>query len=270
MSDLGYVEGDNVDYLYSGTTDFEGLGPAIQRLIDRDVDLILALGTPAALAAQQGVEGTDVPVVFAPVYDPVKSGLVQSLVKPGGNLTGIGSGGRIAKVLEFHMAIVPDTSRIYVPHNPPDDASVQSLAELEIGAAALGIELVVVEVITPDELTAALDNVPKDVDAIFLLTSGLLIRHADEFAAAAIANGIPLSSAGSGASSGLLLGYQTDQIGVGRQASRLANKVLQGSSPSDLPVETAEAILSVNLKTGKEIGIEIPEEILQLSDLVVR
>lgn len=270
MSDLGYAEQEDVVYIYDGPTDFKDLAAESQHLLEQSVDLILALGTPAAIEAKRAVQGTDVPVIFAPVYNPVKSGLVREILQPGGNVTGVRSGGRIAKILELHLIIAPDTSRIFVPHNPADNASIQSLAELRNESSALGIDLVVIEVITDAGLSTALRNIPKDVDSIFLLTSGFLIRNSDRFVEAAIANMLPISSSGSGAASGLLLAYQVDQPELGRQASRMANKILLGTSPSDLPVEWSEPKLGVNLLTAKAINIQIPDLVLQLAEIVIR
>ena len=270
MFDLGYVEQQDVVYIYNGPTDFEELATESQRLLEQSVDLILALGTPAAIEAKRAVQGMDVPVIFAPVYDPVKSGLVQELRQPGGNVTGVRSGGRIAKILELHLEIAPDTSRIFVPHNPADNASVQSLAELRRESSALGIDLVVVEVATDTELSTAFREMPLDVDSIFLLTSGFLIRNSDRFMEAAIANMLPISSASSGTQSGLLLAYQSDQNEIGRQVSLMANKILLGTSPADLPVESSKPKLGVNLLTAKAINIQIPDFVLQLAEVVVR
>ena len=100
----------------------------------------------------------------------MKSGLVRSLLKPGGNLTGIRPGGRIAKVLDLHLNIAPDTTSIFAPHNPAVGASIQSLAEVNRDARALGINVNIAEVSTGDELTAALHDLPEDTDALFLLT----------------------------------------------------------------------------------------------------
>lgn len=270
MSELGYVDGKNVNYLYTEPTEIDDIKAEIQRFMDQNVDLILALGTPAAREAKDAVAGTNVPVVFVPVFDPVRSGLVENLVKPGGNLTGIRTGGNIAKILEIQLAIDPYTDLIFVPHNPVDNASVQSLAELASGAADLGIELVVTEVSTDEELSAALADVPESTDFLFLLTSGFLLSRADKFVESALQNRISISSSSRGAKDGLLFGYETDRHQFGLQVSKLVNKILQGSSPADIPVETAESKLSVNLRVGAIIGVEIPQTILSLVELVVR
>ena len=196
--------------------------------------------------------------------------MVENLVKPGGNLTGIRTGGQTAKILEIQQMIDSDTDLIFVPHFPADNASVQSLAELANGAAALGIELLVTEVSTDEELSVALGNLPEGTDFLFLLTSGFLLRRVDQYVDSALENRIPISSSSRGAKDGMLFGYETDRHQFGLQVSKLVNKVLQGSSPSDIPVETAESKLSVNLRISAIIGVEIPQTILSLAESVVR
>ena len=270
MAELGYIEGDNLIYIYRGPTDFDSLAAESERLLDQNVDLILALGTPASIAAKAAIQGTDIPVVFGPVYDPLKSGLVDDFLSPGGNLTGIRTGGHIAKIIELHLQIVPDTKHFFVPHNPADDASVQSLSELKRVTSGLGIDLTVAEVRTVEELSSALGRPPENVDSLFLLTSGFLLRNADRYMESAIANMLPISSANSGASNGMLVSYQIDQFELGKQASRMANKILLGTSPSDLPVELHEPVLGVNLLTAKALEVRVPDLVIQLAGLVVR
>ena len=269
MAELGYVEGENVTYLYEGATgNLEGLQPAVQRLLEADVDLIFAITTPAALTAKQGVEGTDTPVLFAAVAFPVESGLVESLTNPGVNLTGIDSGGFVPKQLEWLLAVAPDTKRLFVPNNPEDSAA--GLEELAAVAAPRGIELITVEVTTEEDLFSALDAVPEDVDAIFVLASGFLTAHLSKFVETAIEHKLPLTSVGEGAKAGALMSYGHNYVPVGMQASRLAVKVLQGTAPADLPVEAAEFFLSVNLVTADSISLDVSDDVLEQADVIVR
>ena len=263
MAELGYTEGENVTYIYEGaTSSFEGLDPAIQHLIEQDVDLIFTITTPAALKTRLAVEGTDIPVVFGAVTTPVERGVVESLIHPGGNLTGIDSGGFVPKQAEWLLAMAPDTEHLFVPHNPDDATSVRALADLKAAVATLGVELVIVEVRTVDELFTALDAPPEDVDAVFVLSSGFLTAHLNKFIETAIERKLPLTTVGEGAQRGALTSYGHDIVRVGAQASRLADKVLQGTSPADLPVEKADFFLSINLQTANAIGLEISDEIL--------
>jgi putative ABC transport system substrate-binding protein len=271
MAELGYVEGESVTYIYDDQVEsITDLDPAIQDLLGKDLDLILSLTTPASSKVKQAFAERDTPVVFPAVTDPVDSGLVDSLTHPGGNLTGIRTGGSIAKGLEWLLAIAPDTRRLFVPHNPEDSGSVQGLAELSEPAAALGLELVIAEVSTSDEFNAAMDAIPEDVDAIFVLPTGFLVPRIAKFVETAIAHKLPLMSVSPQCGAGALVCYGFDYRQMGKQAARLADQILQGAAPGDLPVETAEFFLSLNLQAAQAIGLDIPEDILEQADHIVR
>lgn len=272
MAELGYVEGENVTYIYEGPVgSIEALGPAIQNLIKQDIDLLLALSTPATLQAKQAVEGTDIPVVFAPVNDPVQSGVVDSLRHPGGNLTGIRVGGFVPKELEWLLAIAPGTTRLFVPHNPDDNSAVLGLAALNEAADTLGVELVIGEASTPDEIMATVETIPEEVEAIILLPDNLMIAHIDDFVEAALERDLPLSSvAYPQVEAGALMSYGPGFFQLGEQVARLADKILQGTAPADLPVETADFFLSINLQTAQAIGLDISDDVLQQADTIIR
>lgn len=272
MADLGYVEGQSVTYIYAGPVgSIEALEPAIQDLKTQDIDLLLALSTPATLQAKHAVKGTDIPVVFAPVNDPVGSGVVDNLRNPGGNLTGIQVGGFVPKELEWLLTIAPDTTHLFVPYNPDDSSAVQGMVALDEAADKLGIEIVVGEAHTPDEIMSAIDTIPEEVDAIFLPPDNLMTAHIDDFVAVALERDIPISSvAYPQAEAGALMSYGPDFFRLGEQVARLADKVLQGTSPADLPIETAEFFLSINLQTAEAIGLDIPDTVLRQADNIIR
>ena len=116
LAELGYTEGKNITYIYNGTrSKAPELENDLQSFIDQKIDLILSITTPATKKAKKMTAGTGIPVVFAPVFDPVKSGIVGSLVKPGGNLTGIKVGGHSAKALDWLLKVAPDIKNIFVP-----------------------------------------------------------------------------------------------------------------------------------------------------------
>ena len=272
MAEAGYVEGRNVTYVYDGPTgSLEALGPVATNLSGQDVDLILSLGTPPTMHAKQAIEGTDIPVVFGPVNDPVASGLVDSLVRPGGNLTGIQARGFIPKNLEWLLMTAPQVKRVFVPHNPNDRSSVLGLQDLERAAEELGVELVVQQAGTPEEMSAVSKAVPADVDAIFVLPDSLAVTHIKDFVHVAIERNLPVSSVGQAqVEAGALMSYGVDFVEIGRQAATLATKIFEGAAPSDLPVETAEFFFTVNLRTAAAIGLNISNETLRTANHVVR
>jgi putative ABC transport system substrate-binding protein len=272
MADLGYVEGQSVEYVYSGGVgEMADLDPEAREIIARKVDLVFAISTAATLKVQQATAGTRIPVVFAPVVDPVQSGMVNSLSRPGGNLTGIRTGGFAAKELEWLVVLAPGIQRVLVPHNPDDGASVAGLAALREAANKLDVELVVHVARTREELNPVLTSLPEDVDAILILPNPVALSAIADFAHVAVARRLPLASTSyAQLEAGALMSYGPDYTRMGRQAARLADKVLKGTAPADLPVETSEFFFNVNLRTAHDIGLTIPDEVLQQTDRIIR
>ena len=274
MAKLGYIEGNNITYIYQGPTgSIKSLGPAIQKLIEAKVDLIFSASTPATIQARQAAEGIGIPVVFGPVNDPVKSGIVGSLRNPGGMVTGImaSSAVFVPKGLEWLLAIAPDTELIFVPHNPGDKSSVIGLNALQKAADTYRVELIVREIYKPEEVDDISEYITEGVDAVFLLPDNLVLTRTNDFIKISYERALPLaSSIYPHAKAGALMGYGFDSASIGQQAARIAHQVLDGVRPTDLPVETSEFFLGINLKTAQTIGLDIPDEILRQADHIVR
>jgi len=271
MTELGYVESENVTYLYEGPVgSVDKLDAAAQRLVEAHVDLILSITTPATQAAQRATAETDIPVVFVPVTDPVGAGIVQSLRQPGGNITGITTGGSEEKRLQWQLELTPDIKKVYVPYNP-DGSSKASLAVTEAAAAKLNVELVPQVATSPDEVTAAVEAMPDDVEAIFVLSDGFMESQIGKWVEVALERGLSLSSTnGALVEAGVLLSFGHDPYSIGQQAARLAAQILEGTEPADLPVETSEFFLSLNLRTAEAIHLDIPDTILRQAATIIR
>ena len=271
MAELGYVEGKNVTYVSHGVigTDPKKIADDIKSLLDQKVDLLVTIGSPTTLPAEKAVEGTKTPIVFAPVIYPVDVGVVKSISRPGGSATGVQSGNTIAKALEWLLKIAPNTKKVYVPYNPKDQVSVLSVKTLQEAAPKLGVELALAEVGTPDELMAAVDTLPKDVQGAFLVTAPSLDPRLGEFAKAAAQQGLAVG-AYSHVEDTALVTYTSDTFLIGKQAARMADQVLRGIAPADLPVETAEYFLTINLKTAKVLNLDVPDDILRQAKTVIR
>lgn len=270
MKKYGYIEGENIIYIDKSSIQFDQMDAVLKELVNRKVDLLFVVTTPVAKKAKEIVKGTSIPVVFAPVLYPVRSGLIESLIHPGGNLTGIQAGGSTEKALELHKTAVPGSKRIFVPWKQGDEVAEQSLTELKEAAANLGVELVLYEGKTMDELKAALDNIPDRVDSIWLLNSAFLVSNVDLLVKSAIKHKLPLSSGTSQYNNGVMLSYGQKHFKTGEQAARLAHRILGGIPPSDLPVETADFYLGINLRTERAIGLKIPDDVLLQADDIVR
>ena len=136
---------------------------------------------------------------------------------------------------------------------------------------ALGVELFTREARTPEEVAAAIENIPEEADAIFFLPDSLVSTRIFDFIKAAAELQLPTSGANTEiVKDGVLTAYAFEQINSGKQAARLADQIFQGVKPADLPVETAEFHLTINLKTAEAIGLDIPDEILLQADIIVR
>jgi putative ABC transport system substrate-binding protein len=269
MAELGYVEGENVTYVYEGATgSIDILESVVQGLVEADIDLILSVTTPATQAAQRATAGTDIPVVFVPVTDPVGAGLVDSLRNPGGNTTGVTFGVQERRRLEWLVQIVPTIEEIYVPYNPEDQSAVLALGTVSEAATNLGLGLITREVRSAEEIPAAVENIPEEADAVFLLPDSLLGSHATEF----VELQLPTSAANPRdlTDHGVLTSYGIELTASGKQAARLADQIFRGVKPADLPVETAEFYLAINLRTAETIGLDIPDEVLEQADIIVR
>jgi putative ABC transport system substrate-binding protein len=273
MTELGYVEGENVTYLYEGATgSIDKLDSVAQGLVEADVDLILTITTPATQAAQRATAGTDIPVVFVPVTDPVGAGLVDSLRHPGGNITGVTFGAQEERRLEWLIRVVPTIEQVYVPFNPKDQSAVLALEAVHKAAKILGVEIIARETSTQEQVAAAFEDIPEDVDAIFFLPDSLVNARIDDWLETAVELGLPTSGPNLAAvERGHLTTYGTDLAAAARQeAARLADQILQGIKPADLPVETAEFFSAINLKTAKAIGIDVSDEVLLQADIIIR
>jgi putative ABC transport system substrate-binding protein len=273
MTELGYVEGRDIRYLYEGpTTDIDRLAAAARHLLAAKVDLLLTMTTPATLAAQKATTGTGLPVVFAIVTDPVGAGIVESISAPGGNVTGVTFGPQEARRLEWLVRIAPAIRRIYVPFNPNDKSPVLALKTVQDAALKLGVELITRETFDPESVNDAVLNIPAEADAIFLLPDSLLVTRLPEMVATATRRNLPVSGANIDVvkNDRVLTSFGIDQHSCGKQAARLADQIFKGAKPAELPVETAEFYLGINLKVAAAIGLSIPDEILRQAYLLIR
>ena len=272
MEELGYIEGQNLIYIYDGpVANPDALDGVLENLKKENVDLVLTFGTLATLTAKESLAGTDIPIIFGPVTDPVASGIVTSILNPGGNITGIQTGNPTPKRLEWLLKIDPGIKRMYTFNNPDDNSSVQALAALTQTAPIFNVELVVQDTTTPEEITVALNEMPENIDAIFLPASAFFEKNNAQFVEFANEHNLPLAApATANVRDGALTSFGHDNVPLGRQASRLADQILRGVKPADLPVESADLFVSINLKTAEIIGLNIPNEIIRQANVIVR
>jgi putative ABC transport system substrate-binding protein len=270
MTELGYIEGENLEYIYAGPAgSIDKLDGFAQELVNAKVDLIFSITTPATQAAQRATASNNIPVVFGVLTDPVGAGVVANLKQPGGNITGVTFGPQEAQRFAWLTKIVPSVKRVYIIYNSNDNSAKLAFGTATETAEKLGLEIVSREATNPDEIAAALTEIPEDVDALYLLPDSQTEAKLADILAAANSRHLPTSVANVDVvADGPLYSYAMKLAPAGKQAARLADQILKGIEPADLPVETTEFFLAINLKTAQAIGITIPESILSQADTI--
>jgi putative ABC transport system substrate-binding protein len=271
LQDLGYTEGRDfrIEQL-SARNQAERLPVVAQELVRRKVDVIVATTTAAARAAKEATSTIPI-VMIAYDRDPVAAGLVQSLARPGGNVTGVSSLQQhlVGKRLELLKEMLPGLSTVAVLH----DASTQRLPEeMDAAARAAGVQLRRIDVRWPEDLDGAFRSASKSAEAVMVLFSSMFHTHRARIAAAALKAGMPtMCQERSFVEAGALVSYAPDRTAVLARVAYMIDRVFKGAKPSELPVEQASKfVLAVNQSTAKKLGIAIPDAVLLRADEVVQ
>ncbi len=270
---LGYLDGKNIVIEWrrsAGTAkELEALAAGLAR---SKVDLIVASGSPAARAA---LAATTLPVVFAPVGDPVAAGFALSLARPGGNGTGVStlSADLIPKRLEFLRLVAPRARRIVYLINPSNPVGARQLEEAQEAARTLGVELVPLTARNPDEIDAALRAIPRSNAGGVLVTADLMFLTNKAKVARAIREAklpamVPNTEY---RDDGVLMSYGPNLKDVLRRAAVYVDKILRGAKPAEIPIEQVSIVeLIIDLRVARSMGIEVPQALLMRADEVIR
>jgi putative ABC transport system substrate-binding protein len=274
LRELGYVEGKNIVIEYRHAEGkYDRLPSLAAELVRLNVDIIVTASTQAAQAGQQATRS--IPIVMTVVSDPVESGLVSSLARPGGNVTGLSllhpelSGKRV----ELLKEVIPKLSRVAVLSNLSNPIIPPLLRETEAAARAVGVQLQVVEVRGPIELDSAFGAMTRDrAGALVVLPDGTFQNERRRIAALAAKGRLPTMYAWREAvDDGGLMAYGASVPDILRRAATYVDKILKGTKPADLPVEQPLKFeLVINLKTAKQIGLTVPQSVLYRADKVIR
>jgi putative ABC transport system substrate-binding protein len=273
LIELGYTEGKNItiEHRYADGR-LERLPDLAAEIIRLKVDVILALGTPAALATKQAT--TTIPIVMTG-GDPVRARIVASLARPGGNVTGLSDAtvDVSTKRLELLKEIVPKLSRVAILWNPLNPTNPLQLKDTQAAAPALGLTVYTVEVKGVDDFDRAFAAIKKD-GAGGLLVSGdpMFGTEGERIVDFAVKNRLPVMHAGLGiVERGGLIAYSTSLPDLAHRAAIYVDKILKGAKPADLPVEAAMKFeFIINLKAAKQIGLTIPPNVLARADKVIK
>jgi putative ABC transport system substrate-binding protein len=269
LRDLGYVEGTNLTVEPRWTEGkSDRLAELAAELVRLNVDVIVTFQTPAALAAKEATK--TIPIVMAAAADPVATGLVASLARPGGNVTGLsGATSELtAKNLELIRQILPSAKRVAVLVNAADTFAKLFLEQNQLAARTLGVELQTVMVRSGEPLDAAFEEIAKARASAVIVQPSLPYKPVVEMA---LQYRLATSAPGQGfADAGGLLAYTQSIADRDRQAALYVDKILKGAKPADLPVhQPTKFELVINLKTAKGIGLKIPPGVLARADRVI-
>lgn len=273
MAELGYVAGRNVHYeIRTGDGTNETALRLAHELVAARVDLIWGPGTQVTNAARKAT--STVPIVFSQVSDPVASGFVKSLARPGLNVTGITilNAETGAKRIELLHEIFPKLKRVAVLHNPADAASVAQLAVVEESLRKLDKQAMVEVASAPDQFAAAFANFARwRAEALVILENSLFVRNRKVLIGLATKNRWPtVNSTKDFAEDGGVISYGADWADAARRSAAYVDKILKGANPGDLPVERASRFeLVVNLRAAKSLGLTIPRVVLIRADQVI-
>jgi putative tryptophan/tyrosine transport system substrate-binding protein len=270
MREHGLVENQHFAIEYSLAQVAVQIPHAAAELVRRRVDIILASGTPSVVPAKDAAG--QIPVVFVATLDPVATGLVASLARPGGNVTGMTSisGDLIAKRLQLTKELLPDLKKIAVLVRESSPTTAQYVQESRAAASSLGIELQIVTERSPNELDEIFAEI-QGVDALVVADDAEFTSQRGRIAELGLRNKLPIvSGLRELVDAGCLVAYGANFGELYRRAASQVNKILKGVSPANVPVEQPIAFeLVVNLRSAKALGLQVPGTLLGRADEVV-
>ena len=275
LRELGWVEGQNIviDYRFADGR-FDRLPELAAELVRLKVDIIVAQPTPAALAARNST--VSIPIVMVNVGDPVGIGLVASLARPSGNVTGTAFDVGLEtfrKALELLKEAVPRAQHVAVLSNPANPAQALAISDLKVAAQSLGLRLLLLEVRSPEAFDRVFAEIAKErVDALFVVAESLFLLHRTPLADLALKYRLPtMYGIKENVAAGGFMSYGPNVAHNSRRAATFVDKILKGAKPADLPVEQPTRFeLVVNLRTARALGLTISPSLLQRADEVIQ
>ena len=272
LRELGWIDGRNlaIEYRWAEGRD-ERYGEIAAELVRLKVDVIVTVATPATLAAKQAT--TVIPIVFLTASDPVGTGLVASLARPGGNVTGLANqiSDTTGKKLEFLREVVPGLRRLAIMANVANPAAVLDMGEAQVTGRALGLEVTTSEIRRAEDISPAFDALKGRADALYLCPDPLMNTNRTQINIFAVRARLPtIYGVRDFVQAGGLMSYAPNLPNQFRRAADFVDKILRGAKPGDIPVEQPTKFeLVINLTTAKALGLTIPESFLLRADEVI-
>lgn len=271
LRELGYLEGQNITIEYGLARSAGEVPDVAAELVRLKVDVLVASGTPSVLPARNAT--STIPVVFVAAIDPVATGVITSLARPGGNVTGVTAmhADVTGKRLELLKELLPKLSRIAVLVRATSPATAQYVKEAELAARTLGAQLQVLAVRDPRDFEGAF-SAAQGASALLQVDDAVFTAHRTQIAELALKNRLPtMSGLSEMVEAGGLIAYGPHYGDLYRRAATHVHKILKGAKPADLPVEQPTRFeLVINLKTAKALGLTIPPSVLVRADQVIQ
>jgi putative tryptophan/tyrosine transport system substrate-binding protein len=279
LASQGFVEGKNVTYiLQSADGNVDEMRSIAQKFVEDKVDLIFTTTNAAAEVARGITEESGIPVVFSFVIAPVEAGIVANLRSPGGNITGVRNPLEdfVGRRIDLMLQMSPETRTIWAPYDSTYPTVATVFNRLHELAPELGITLVETVIASPQDVVDAIEGFDTEnlpFDAIFIFPD-LKVQQAvawDAILKLAKENNLPILANTPGqVRQGALFSYLIDNVATGQQCARIAVQILNGAKPSELPVETAELLLMLNLENAEQLGLEVPTAVIATAQTVIR
>ena len=272
LRELGYVENRTVaiEYRWAEGRD-ERYAAMAAELVGLKVDIIVALGTPAIVAARKAT--AVIPIVFPIASDPVGDGLVASLARPGGNVTGLSNQQPelAGKRLEILREVIPGLRQLAVLANVHNPTATLNVGEVQAAAPKLGLEVNTCDVKGADEIAPAIDQLTGRTQALYVVGDSLVFDNQVQINMLALVAHLPtMFPQREYVETGGLISYGTSFSDLFRRAAEMVDKILRGAKPADIPIEQPTKFeLVINLKTARALGLEIPDKLLALADEVI-
>ena len=266
MKRLGYEEGKDVVYDQTNAQgDMATVQTIAQKFVQDRCDLIFAITTPSSQAVAQAIKGSSIPLVFGAVTDPVTAGLVTSMEKPGGNITGTSDRWPVDKQFDLLLQLVPNVKKVGLVYNPGEANSQANLRVVEGVCKAHNLELTKVPVANTSEVQAAAQSLVGRCDAMYVPADNTVITAMQAVVKVSEQNKIPLLP---GVSSNVEQGgfgtLGPDYYDIGVESARIADKILRGEKPSGIPVATAQHFeYFFNMRSAAASGVAVPDDLLK-------
>jgi putative tryptophan/tyrosine transport system substrate-binding protein len=272
LNELGWIEGRNfvIEYRWAeGNRD--RAAELTAEFVKLKVDVIVTYVTPMVLGAKQAT--TTIPIIFAGIADPVGTGVVASLARPGGNLTGLSlqQTDIASKRLEFLREIVPSLRRLAIMVNSTNPASVLDMNGAKQAARVLGLDVIILEVERAEDIARAFEQTNGRAEGLYICIDALFASNGVRISTLALAARLPTTgSFRQQVAAGVLMSYTTNFPDLFRRIANYADKILRGAKPGDIPVEQPTKFdLIINLTTAKALGLTVPPTLLALADEVI-